>query len=106
MTANEAARILKEKYNDKSIIECLDFVDFYAFAIADKGKEDDDFAGGYYTVNKKKAAYQLSIQPMIQMRTWMQKQLILTVERPAKSGALLNLQNLELNVEILPEIQM
>ena len=53
MTANEAARILREKFNDKSIIECLDFADFYAFAIVDKGKEDDDFAGGYYTVNKR-----------------------------------------------------
>lgn len=53
MTANEAARILTEKYNEKSIIECLDFADFYAFAIVDKGKEKEEFAGGYYTVNKK-----------------------------------------------------
>lgn len=53
MTASEAANILRKKYNDKSIVECLDFNDFYAFAMVDKGKENDDIAGGYDTVNKK-----------------------------------------------------
>ena len=53
MTAKEAAEILKSKYKDKSIVECLVFADFFAFAMTDKGKEAEDRAGGYDTVNKK-----------------------------------------------------
>ena len=53
MTAKEASQILKSKYKDMSIVEYLNFVDFFAFALIANGKETESFAGGYDTVDKK-----------------------------------------------------
>lgn len=52
MTIKDGTKIIVNKYPNMSIIECLDFPEFYAFAIVDKGKEDEGFGGGYITVNK------------------------------------------------------
>lgn len=52
MTVKEAMQIIKNKYPDMSVIECLDFPDFYAFGLTEKGAEDEEVGGGYYTVEK------------------------------------------------------
>ena len=52
MTFDEALKIIKNEYKDKSIIECLEFDEFYAFAIVEPGQEEEDIGGGYTTVIK------------------------------------------------------
>ena len=52
MTAKEAYEIIKKEHSGMMVIECLEFPDFYAFGLIEKGKEDESFGGGYYTVNK------------------------------------------------------
>lgn len=52
MTAKNAYRIVRAEYPDMVAIECLELADTYAFALADKGREDELLAGGYTTVNK------------------------------------------------------
>lgn len=52
MTAKEAMQIIKSKYTDMSVIECLDFPDFFAFGLTVKGAEGEDVGGGYFTVAK------------------------------------------------------
>ena len=52
VTAKEAYKIIKKKYPDKVVVECLEFNNFYAFALADKGTENEPFGGGYDTVDK------------------------------------------------------
>lgn len=53
MTAKEAKIIIEKEYASQVVVECLDFTDFFAFALTDKGKENEDFGGGYITVNKR-----------------------------------------------------
>lgn len=53
MTAKEALEIIKGKYPDMSVIECLEFPDFYGFALTEKGEEDEPTGGGYITVSKE-----------------------------------------------------
>lgn len=53
MTAKEAKTIVENKYPNQTVVECLDFSDFFAFALAEKGKENEDFGGGYITLNKE-----------------------------------------------------
>ena len=52
MTVKEAAQVILREYPDKSIVGCLDFPAFFAFALVDKGREGELFGGGYDTVNK------------------------------------------------------
>ena len=52
MTAKKAYEIIKTKYPDLVVIECMEFPEFYAFALTEKGKEDELVSGGYNTVNK------------------------------------------------------
>ena len=52
MTAKEAYEIIKKEQSGMVAIECLEFPDFYAFGLTEKGEEDEAFGGGYYTVNK------------------------------------------------------
>ena len=52
MTVQEAYEIVKIKYPDMVVIECLDFPVFYAFAFTEKGKEHEAMGGGYITINK------------------------------------------------------
>lgn len=52
MTIQEAYNKIKNNNPDKVIVECLEFVDFYAFALTDKGSEDEPAGGGYVTINK------------------------------------------------------
>ena len=53
ITAKEAAKIIKDKCFGKSIIECFELSDCYAFALVDIGDENEVFGGGYYTINKQ-----------------------------------------------------
>lgn len=53
MKAKEAAEIIKRKNEDFVIIDCLEFDDFFAFALTEKGRENELFGGGYDTVSKK-----------------------------------------------------
>lgn len=48
----EAYEKIKSDNPDKVVVECLEFADFYAFALADKGSEDETAGGGYDTINK------------------------------------------------------
>lgn len=52
MTAKEAYVIIKKENPGMVTIECLEFLDFYAFGLTEKGKEDEQIGGGYITVNK------------------------------------------------------
>ena len=52
MTVKDASRIVMAHRPNKTIIECLEFPNFYAFAMVDKGRENEWFLGGYYTVDK------------------------------------------------------
>ena len=52
MTVQNAYEIVKRKYPDMVAIECLDFSDFYAFGLAEKGRETEEVGGGYVTINK------------------------------------------------------
>lgn len=52
VTAKEAYEIIKRKHPDKVVVECLEFNNFYAFALADKGTENEPAGGGYDTVDK------------------------------------------------------
>ena len=52
MTVKDASRIVTAHRPNKTIIECLEFPTFYAFAMVDKGRENELFLGGYYTVDK------------------------------------------------------
>lgn len=52
VTVKEAMQIIKNKYSDMSVIECLDFPDFFAFGLTEKGAESEDVGGGYFTVAK------------------------------------------------------
>ena len=52
MTVKDASVIVAADYPNKTIIECLDFPSFYAFAMVDKGLEGGLYLGGYYTVDK------------------------------------------------------
>ena len=53
MNAKEAMRTIKNKYPSKVVVECLEFNDFYAFALSEPGRENEDVGGGYDTVSKK-----------------------------------------------------
>lgn len=50
MTAIDALKIIQEKYPDMFIRGCLDFPDFYAFALCPV--ENEPFGGGLHTVSK------------------------------------------------------
>lgn len=52
MTVQNAYEIVKRKYPDMVAIECLDFPDFYAFGLVEKGREPEEVGGGYVTINK------------------------------------------------------
>ena len=52
MTAKEAYKIIKQAYAEMVVIECLEFPDFYAFGLTEKGKENESVVGGYFTVAK------------------------------------------------------
>jgi hypothetical protein len=52
MTVQEAYANIKSNNPDKIVVECLEFDDFYAFALKDKGTENEDAGGGYDTINK------------------------------------------------------
>ena len=56
MTVKDASGIITAYRPDKTIIECLEFPDFYAFAMVDKGREGELYLGGYYTVGKADGA--------------------------------------------------
>ena len=56
MTAKDASRIVMALRPNKTIIECLEFPDFYAFAMVDKGREGEWYLGGYWTVGKADGA--------------------------------------------------
>ena len=53
MLIEEALKIIKNNFPEMEIIECLEFPEFYAFAIIGKGAEHRDFGGGYNTVSKR-----------------------------------------------------
>ena len=48
LTVKDAFRIIKDKYVDKSIIECFELSDCYAFALVDIGYENELCGGGKY----------------------------------------------------------
>lgn len=52
MTVQEAYKIIKKEYPEKVVVECLEFADFYAFALAEKGTEGQPRGGAYDTVDK------------------------------------------------------
>lgn len=52
MTAKDASRIIAESRPDKTITGCLEFPNFYAFTMKDKGYEGDKHYGCCYTVDK------------------------------------------------------
>ena len=53
MTVQEAYEIVKDKYQGMVAVDCLEFPDFYAFGLTEKGREDEPVGGGYVTVNKQ-----------------------------------------------------
>lgn len=53
MTANDAYEIIKKKYPKFSVVSCLEFPGFYAFALVPKGKEGEPIGGGYHTIDKR-----------------------------------------------------
>ena len=52
MTVQEAYEIIKKENPRMKVIQCLDFAEFYAFALADKNWSGELVAGAYTTVNK------------------------------------------------------
>ncbi len=52
LTVKQALAHIKKAYSGKVVVECLEFPSFYAFALRDEGRENDEFAGGYDTVYK------------------------------------------------------
>lgn len=52
MTVHEAYKIIKKKNPEMIAIQCFDFADFYAFALAEKGWKGESMGGAYTTVNK------------------------------------------------------
>lgn len=52
MTAKEAMQKIKSKYTGMSVIGCFELPDSFVFALTEKGKEDEVFGGGYYTIEK------------------------------------------------------
>lgn len=53
MLFKDALKTIKDAFPQIEIIECLEFPEFYAFALIDKGKEKEDVGGGYNTVSKR-----------------------------------------------------
>lgn len=53
MTANDAYEVIKKANPKMSVVECLEFPEFYAFALVPKGKEGEPIGGGYDTVDKR-----------------------------------------------------
>ena len=56
MTIQKAYETIKHNYPDKVVVECLEFADFFAFALTDKGVENESAGGGYDTINKTSGA--------------------------------------------------
>ena len=56
VTLQEAYAIVKDKYQSMVAVDCLEFPDFYAFGLTEKGREGEPVGGGYTTVNKKNGA--------------------------------------------------
>lgn len=52
MTIQKAYETIKHNYPDKVVVECLEFADFFAFALTDKGAENESAGGGYNIINK------------------------------------------------------
>ena len=52
MTAQEAYKIVKQENPGMVAIDCIEFDDFFAFGLTDKGFEDELCGGGFITVNK------------------------------------------------------
>lgn len=52
MSVKDAMQIIEKEYPDMSIVECLEFPEFYGFALTEKGRENEPFGGGYVTVSK------------------------------------------------------
>lgn len=52
MNIHEAAKLVRGKYKDKVINECLELSNFYAFSLVEKGRENELCGGGYHTVDK------------------------------------------------------
>ena len=53
MTAKESYNILKNEFPEQTVVGSLEFDDFYAFTLRDKGKEDELVGGCMITVDKK-----------------------------------------------------
>ena len=64
MPIKDALQIIINKLPGMSVIECLEFPEFYAFALAEKGKEKEDFGGGYHTINKRDGSLSTFIPTM------------------------------------------
>lgn len=56
MTAKEAHDIIKKQYPNMTSIECLEFADFFAFALVETGRENESIATAYNTVDKNTSA--------------------------------------------------
>lgn len=52
MTIQEAYKNIKSENPNKVVAECLEFADFYAFAVIDEGTENEAAGGGYDTIHK------------------------------------------------------
>ena len=52
MTVKEAYEIIKKENPGMKAVDCLEFADFYAFALADESWNGELLGGGYNTVNK------------------------------------------------------
>ena len=48
--------IIKKENPGMVAVGCLEFADFYAFALTEKGRENEPIGGGYDTVNKVSGA--------------------------------------------------
>lgn len=51
MKVKEAYKIIKPKYADKKLLECLEFNNFFAFLFAEN--DEETVGGGYDTVDKR-----------------------------------------------------
>jgi hypothetical protein len=52
MTVQEAYEIVKKENPGMVAIVCLEFTEFYAFGLTEKGRENEPIGGGFITVNK------------------------------------------------------
>ncbi len=52
MTVKEAYEIIKKENPGMKAIQCFDFADFYAFALAEESWNGELLGGAYTTVNK------------------------------------------------------